>query len=188
MAVLADVFVKEFPNKYVGQLQKFGKNKGKPDERETIKKVCFAFLTDEPIEIDGTLKPRYASFWAPAGLGTSEFPSNARAFIKGWWPTLTDARIDEGLDLDKFIGKGAYITITHSTDKQGKTWANVTGAMQPPKDSTIPMIPSDFVRHKDKAAAAATEKAPLAAKAPDLNLATAVPQHEVGEDESMLPF
>jgi len=43
--------------------------------------------------------------------------------------------------------------------------------MQPPKDSTIPLIPSDFVRHKDKATAPAPEKAPLAAKAPDLKLA-----------------
>lgn len=150
MAVCCDVFTKEYPNKYKGQLQKFGKNKGKPDEREVIEKVCVAFLTEEMIEIDGEMKPRYASYWAPAGLGTPEFPSNARKFLRGWWPTLDDATIDAGLDLDKFIGRGAYITITHSTDPKGKTWANISNAAQPPKGSAVPAIPADFLRHKDK--------------------------------------
>lgn len=187
LAVLADVFVKSTPNKYRGQLLTMGKNKGKPDERETIEKVCFAFLTEEPIEIDGELKPRYASYWASAGLGTAEYPSNARKFLKGWWPTLTDAVIDAGLDLDRFIGKGAYVTITHSVDKQGKTWANITGSMQPPKGSTIPMIPTDFKRHKDNVKEEAPEKAPLAASAPDLKLADnslpAMDKFESAEDD-----
>lgn len=156
LAVLADVFVKSIPNKYRGQMLTMGKNKGKPDEREFIEKVCFAFLTEEPIEIDGELKPRYASYWASAGLGTAEYPSNARKFLKGWWPTLTDATIDAGLDLDKFIGRGAYITIVNTPDKNdpNKVWSNVVGAMQPPKGSTIPLIPADFVRHDAKQAPA----------------------------------
>jgi hypothetical protein len=56
-------------------------------------------------------------------------------------------------DADKLIGRGAYLTITHSTDVAGKRWANVMGAMTPPKGATIPQIPADFVRHKDKDAA-----------------------------------
>lgn len=173
LAVLADVFVKSYPNKYKGQILTMGKNKGKPDDRETVDKVCFAFLTEEPIEIDGTLKPRYAAYWASAGLGTADYPSNARKFLKAWWPTLTDAIIDAGLDLDKFIGKGAYITVQNDPDKNDptKVYSKVAGAMQPPKGSTTPLIPSDFVRHQDKAAAPAPEKAPLAARAPDLKLA-----------------
>lgn len=160
LAVLADVFIKSFPNKYKGQMLKFGKNKGKPDERETIDKVCLAFLTEEPIEVDGQLKPRYASYWASAGFGTSDYPSNLRKFLKGWWPTLTDAVIDadpaNGFDLDRFIGRGAYITIQNEPDRHdpSKIWSNVTGAMQPPKGSTIPLIPADFVRHDAKQQAA----------------------------------
>lgn len=167
LAVLADVFIKSTPNKYKGQMLTMGKNKGKPDEREFIEKVCFAFLTEEPIEIDGELKPRYASYWASAGLGTAEYPSNARKFLKGWWPTLTDATIDAGLDLDKFIGRGAYITIVNTPDKNdpNKVWSNVVGAMQPPKGSTIPLIPADFVRH-DAKQQAAPAAAPVAQPAP----------------------
>lgn len=150
MAVCCDVFTKEQPNKYKGQILKFGKNKGKPDERETLTKVCIAFLTEEAIEIDGDLKPRYASYWASGSMGTSEYPSNVRKFLKSWWPTLTDAQIDEGFDLDKLIGQGAYLTIVQSTDDKGKTWANVIGIAQPPKGATIPVIPEDFVRHNDK--------------------------------------
>lgn len=210
LAVLADVFVKATPNKYKGQIMTMGKNKGKPDDREFIEKVCFAFLTEEPIEIEGELKPRYASYWASAGLGTAEYPSNARKFLKGWWPTLTDAIIDAGLDLDRFVGKGAYITITNSPDKNdpSKVWSNVVGAMQPPKGSTIPLIPADFVRHDAKAQqpAAATAAqvvgtvatspmgAPIAQPtqkmaAPDLKLQQQQARHAppLTEEENSLP-
>lgn len=148
MAVCCDVFIKTVPNKYKGQTNA----KGKIDERETVDKVCIAFLTEEPIEIDGDMKPRYASFWASASMGTVDYPSNARKFLNGWWPTLTDAQIDEGFDLDKLLGKGAYLTITHSTDPKGKVWANIAGAAQPPKGATVPLIPDDFIRHMDKEA------------------------------------
>jgi hypothetical protein len=201
LAVLADVFVKATPNKYKGQIMTMGKNKGKPDDREFIEKVCFAFLTEEPIEIDGELKPRYASYWASAGLGTAEYPSNARKFLKGWWPTLTDAIIDAGLDLDRFVGKGAYITITNSPDKNdpSKVWSNVVGAMQPPKGSTIPLIPADFVRHDAKAqqsvpapvAAPATQPVQPTQKmaAPDLKLQQQQARHAppLTEEENSLP-
>lgn len=148
MAVCADVFIKTQPNKYKGQRN----DKGKIDERETVDKVCIAFLTEEPIEIDGELKPRYAGFWASASMGTVDYPSNARKFLKGWWPTLTDAQIDEGFDLDKLIGKGAYLTIAHAV-KDGKTYANIVGTAQPPKGATVPQIPADFKRHQEKEAA-----------------------------------
>jgi hypothetical protein len=54
---------------------------------------------------------------------------------------------------DKLIGRGAYLTIAHSVDAAGKTWANIMGAMTPPKGADVPKIPGDFVRHKDKDAA-----------------------------------
>lgn len=146
MAVCADVFTRDMPNKYNGQVNQ----RGQVDTRETITKVCISFLTDEQIEIDGQMKPRYASYWASATYGSIDYPSNVRKFLKAWFPKLTDADM-EGLDLDKFIGKGAYLTIVHSVSKDGKTYANITGAMQPPKGAECPAIPSDFVRHNDKA-------------------------------------
>lgn len=163
MAVCCDVFTKEMPNKYKGQKNQ----RGQIDTRDTITKVCIAFLTDEPIEIDGEMKPRYASYWGSATLGTPDYPSNVRKFLKAWWPKLTDADLSD-LDLDNFIGKGAYLTISNTVDQQGRTWANVTGAMQPPKGASVPMIPSDFVRHNDKdkgaqQAAPAAKPEPVAA-------------------------
>lgn len=157
MAVCADVFTKEMPNKYKGQID----GRGKMDNRDTITKVCIAFLTDELMDINGEMVPRYASYWGTATLGTVDYPSNVRKFIKAWWPSLTDAKL-ETLDMDNFIGKGAYLTITNSTDKTGKVWANVIAAAQPPKGATVPLIPAEFVRHKDKDVQAnGTQAAPV---------------------------
>jgi len=156
MAVCADVFTKVKPNKYKGTVG----NNGKPDTRDTITSICISFLTDEVIEIDGTLKPRYASFWATASLGTPDYPSNLRKFLKAWIPALKDSDL-ESFDADKLIGRGAYLTIAHSVDAAGKTWANIMGAMTPPKGADVPKIPADFVRHKDKdAAPQATQSGP----------------------------
>ena len=154
MAVCCDVFTKEMPNKYKGTTNQ----RGQVDTRDTITKVCLAFLTEEEIEIDGEMKPRYASYWGTATLGTADYPSNVRKFLKAWFPKLTDDHM-ANLDLDMFIGKGAYLTITHSVGKDGKTYANVTGAMQPPKGAEVPAVPSDFVRHNDKEQAAQQPKA-----------------------------
>ena len=156
MAVCCDIFTKVKPNKYKGQKG----NNGKIDERDTITSLCVSFLTDEMIEIDGKMKPRYASFWATATLGTTDYPSNLRKFIQGWIPTLKDADL-ETFDADTLIGKGAYLTIRHSeAGPDGKVWANITGAMMPPKGMPVPLIPSDFVRHQDKDAAPAQQAAP----------------------------
>lgn len=145
LAVCCDVFTKVKPNKYKGTIG----NNGKEDTRDTVTKVCVSFLTEEAIEIDGELKPRYASYWATASLGTPDYPSNLRKFLKAWIPSLKDSDL-QAFDADKLIGKGAYLTIAHHTTKEGKTYANVVGAMAPPKGATVPLIPSDFVRHKDK--------------------------------------
>ncbi len=85
MAVCADVFTKEMPNKYKGQID----GRGKMDNRDTITKVCIAFLTDELMDINGEMVPRYASYWGTATLGTVDYPSNVRKFIKAWWPSTS---------------------------------------------------------------------------------------------------
>lgn len=145
MAVCADVFTKVKPNKYKGQTG----NNGKVDTRDTVTSICLSFLTDEMIEIEGKMKPRYASFWATASMGTDDYPSNLRKFLRGWFPALKSGDF-ERFDAEKLIGRGAYLTIAHSDDASGKTWANIVGAMTPPKGSPVPLVPVDFVRHKDK--------------------------------------
>lgn len=153
MAVLADVFVKEVPNRYKGSVN----NRGQVDTRDTIKKICLAFLTTETIEIDGKVKPRYASYWGSASWGTIDYPSNVRKFIKAWFPKITDAMIDGGIDLDTLIGRGAYITITQNTGKDGKVYANIVTAMQPPPGVAVPLVPADFERHHEKEMSAAEQ-------------------------------
>lgn len=145
MAVCCDVFVKEQPNRYKGSVN----NSGKVDNRETVTKICFAFLTTETIEIEGKPKPRYASFWATASWGTADYPSNARDFVKTWQPKITDANIAK-LDTEQLVGKAAWLTIVHNVGKDGKTYANVKSAMQPPPNMPAPVVPADFVRHDDK--------------------------------------
>jgi len=144
MAVCCDVFTKEVENKYKGSKD----YKGNIDTRDTLTKVCISFLTEETIEIDGQTKPRYASFWAAFKMGTSEYPSNLRTFLMAWYPTMTHEQVED-MDLDKLVGKAAYLTITHS-ESGGKTYANVKGAAQAPKGVAAPAIPADFIRHKDK--------------------------------------
>jgi hypothetical protein len=173
MAVCADVFTKVKPNKYKGQTG----NNGKEDTRDTVTSICVSFLTDQTIEIEGKTKPRYASFWATASMGTDDYPSNLRKFLRGWFPALKSGDF-ERFNAEKLIGRGAYLTIAHSVDQQGKTWANIVGAMTPPKGSPVPAIPADFVRHKDKDNAAdqgAPAKAPAKAAA-----------EPIGDDD--LPF
>lgn len=147
LAICCDVFTKEMPNNYKGQ-----KNyRGEIDTNETITKICIAFLTEETIEINGEAKPRYASFWATAKLGTPDYPSNLRKFLQTWDPSLTDDEL-ETFDVDRMIGTGAFLTITNNVGKDGKTYANVAAAMRPPKGSNPPLIPQDFERHEVKEA------------------------------------
>lgn len=173
MGVCADAYTVQQPNKYKGQLQKFGKNKGKPDERDFIEKACISFLTTEAIEIDGDLKPRMVSFWAPASLGSNDYPSKLRTFIKGWFPKLTDADFDR-FDLDKLVGRPAWLTIEQNVVGE-KTYANIVTASTPPPGTTAPMIPADFVRHEAKEAAKA-------------QAANAEPSHIASEDDHLVPF
>lgn len=170
MAVCCDVFLKEQPNKYKGSVNA----RGQVDNRETVTKLCISFLTTEQIEIDGKMKPRYASAWFTASWGTPDYPSNARDFVKTWQPKITDANIAK-LDTEKLVGLPAWLTIVHNVGKDGKTYANVKSAVMPPPGHPAPLIPADFVRHDAKAENAAKP-------------AQAAPAHIVGENESEMPF
>lgn len=141
MAVCRDIWIERKPNdKYPGTNQW-----GNP-EPEQLVKVCIDFLTDDPIEINGEMMPRFMRFKANQSWGDK---SSLRDFVTRWNPAVGRA---EKADLETLVGTGAYLTISHSEPKDGKVWANITSVAPPPKGASIPKIPSGFVRHKDKAA------------------------------------
>lgn len=142
MAVCRDIWVD------VKQNPAFpGTNQWGNPEPENLVKVVFEFLTDEPIEIDGQIFPRFISARFNRSWGDK---SNLRHFVQMWAPAI--AKQDD-VELDSLVGAGAYITVTHNPSKDGsKVWANITTISTPPKGSSIPAIPSTFMRHKDKAA------------------------------------
>ena len=167
VGILRDVYLKERPNPWKGGVN----DKGQVDVRDTITEIFMEFLTDHEVEIEGKKMPGFTRYTATASLAEN---SNLRKFLKGWFPALKDIDF-ERFDADKLIGRGAYLTVAHRTDKKGNVWANVVGAMQPPKGSTLPTIPSDFVRKVVDAPAAQAE-----------SVATNDPHKR--EDESDLPF
>ena len=155
MAVCRDVWVERKPNpKYPGT------NPWGNPEAEQLVKVCIDFLTDEPIEINGKLMPRFIRFKANLTWGEK---GSLRNFVSRWNPALGR---EEEADLERLVGSGAYLTVVHNTDNNGKVWANVTNVSAPPKGASIPMIPANFVRHKDKAAPAVTNDPPATYEAP----------------------
>ena len=151
IGIMRDAFLSERPNPWKGSTNP---SNGKIDLRETITELVLEFLTDHEVEIDGKMLPGYVRYKATASVSEN---SNLRKFLKGWFPALKDNDF-ERFDADKLIGKGAYLTIAHNVDKKGGVWANVVGAMQPPKGSVLPTIPSDYVRHCDRVELTEAEK------------------------------
>lgn len=141
MAVCRDIYTKVEPNPFKGQISPYT---GKVDEKETIKRIYFEFLTEEPIEINGDLKPRFVRYRAAYSWGEK---SSQRKFVSGWDPDLGN---DDYADLSVLVGRGAYLTITHNEGKDGKIYANVFAAAAPPKGASVPKIPADFVRYADR--------------------------------------
>lgn len=175
IAIMRDAFIQERPNPWKGQ-QRDKKDPSKGiDNRDTITEIVLEFLTDHLVDINGVMLPGYARYKASASVSEN---SNLRKFIKAWFPALKDEDFQR-FDADRLIGKGAYITVAHNVDKNGGIWANVVGAMQPPKGSVLPPIPSDFVRHEQRELRA-KEEAEVKAAAETVQPPT--------EDESDLPF
>lgn len=146
VAVLRDTYIATRDNPWKGMPRdKSDPSKG-VDTRETITEIFMEFLTEHEVEVNGKMLPGYARYTATASLAEN---ANLRKFLKSWFPALKDADFAR-FDADKLVGKGAYITVAHRESK-GNVYANVIGAMQPPKGVTLPEIPSDFVRHNDKA-------------------------------------
>lgn len=142
LAVMRDAYLNTRPNPWKGKEN----TDGSIDERETITEIVLEFLTEHVVEIAGDMLPGFVRYKATASTAEN---SNLRKFLKGWFPALKDEDFKR-FDADKLIGRGAYLTVAWNVDKKGNTWANVVGAMQPPKGSDLPTIPVDFVRHCDR--------------------------------------
>lgn len=137
MAICRDIY--NVPNPKFGQLNSFGK----PEPKE---KVVIEFLTEEPVEFNGKMEPSLIKVRFNPSWGEK---SGLRGFVSGWVPALGKLEV---CDPEQLIGKGAYLNIVHKPDEKNpdKVWANIRSAAPPPKGATIPRIPADFVRHKDK--------------------------------------
>lgn len=179
MAVARDTYLRTRPNHFKGQQRdKDDPSKG-VDERDEITELIIEFLTDHEVEIDGKMLPGYVRYTATASVAEN---SNLRKFLQGWFPALKDEDFKR-FDADKLIGRGAYITVSHRPDKKGNVWANVKVAMNPPKGSTLPTIPADFVRHELREQRAKEEQ-DVKAAADSITEEHAPPV----EEESDLPF
>ncbi len=148
-AVCVDNFTVTKPNPYKGQPDRF--NPGKIDNRETLTQVCIGFLTTETIEIDGVLKPRYTSFWAPMSWHEK---SKLRQTVAKWVPEFA---MNDDVDLDDLIGRPCMVTVTNYTKRDGSVGHGVDVIAPPMKGLQCPTIPADFERHKDREARKAAE-------------------------------
>lgn len=172
MAVCRDIWVQRKPNpRYPGTTPW-----GKPEQPETVK-VRIEFLTDEPIEINGKMLNRFVMFSANPSWHED---SALRQFVMRWNPAVGKA---DQADLEALVGKGAYLTITHNAGKDGRVYANCSAA-PPPKGATIPVVPADFVRHKDRPADGA---APVTSDPPAKYTPQPAPP-PVAEGDDDLPF
>lgn len=160
IAVLRDTFFRDRPNPWKGQLR----DDGSTDDRDTIREIVFEFLTEHEVQVGDKMLPGFVSYTATPSLAEN---ANLRKFLKSWFPQLKDEDLKR-FDADKLIGRGAYLTVAHNVSKKnGKTYANVVGAMQPPKGSTLPAIPADFIRHEDRVPTETATEPPAPAKAPE---------------------
>lgn len=146
IGIMRDAYLRTRPNPWKGQQRDRNDASKGLDNRDTITELVLEFLTDHVVEVEGDMLPGFVRYVASASVAEN---SNLRKFLKAWFPKLKDEDFKR-FDADKLIGRGAYLTVAHRTDKKGDVWANVVGAMQPPPGSDLPTIPSNFVRHQDK--------------------------------------
>lgn len=137
MAVCRDIYIDRKPNPKAGQTNPWGNPE--PDE---LVKVVFEFLTDEPIEINGEMQPRFIS--ARFNHTWSE-KSRLRAFVSQWDPALGKS---DDADIETLVGRGAYITVVHDDNEKGGVWVNVSSIAAQPKGASIPQVPHTFTRRK----------------------------------------
>jgi len=71
--------------------------------------------------------------------------SNLRPLLESWRGRgFTQEELD-GFDITKVLGLPCQLSITHSTAKNGKTYANITAAMPIPEGMTAPTLEGEKV-------------------------------------------
>lgn len=66
-----------------------------------------------------------------------------RQFLEGWrGRTYTNDEAEEGIPLDRLVGKWAFLNIGHKTSAQGRTYAIILSAMPVPVGMTLPAFAS----------------------------------------------
>lgn len=73
-----------------------------------------------------------------------------RPFLESWRGQRFTSEELRGFDLERLIGKPAYIQVTHNAATNGNVYANITGIMRLPEEMKAPGIPADFIRKQDR--------------------------------------
>jgi hypothetical protein len=77
--------------------------------------------------------------------------ANLRKFLDAWrGRAFTEEELEQGFDLEKLLGVGAYVQVTHRKGNDGNTYANITSAMRLPQGVTPPEPLVAYIRVKDR--------------------------------------
>jgi hypothetical protein len=117
-----------------------GEWKGKP---KTSHKCRLVWLIDE-LRDDG--KPFLVSKQYTASLGER---ANLRKDLESWRGRPFTKDEADGFDVERLLSVNCLVNIQH-VDRNGQTYANVTGVMPLPKTMPKVPMPTDYVRVKDR--------------------------------------
>ena len=135
VAICRDIYITRKTNPRAGATNKYGGT-----EPEEIVRLVMEFLTEDQIEINGQMLPRFASI----GFATSwHVDSRLRRFVSAWDPAMGKL---ESVDLENLVGRGAYLVIQHHLADDGRVYANIVSAAMPPRGVILPEVPVGFVR------------------------------------------
>jgi hypothetical protein len=143
-------------------------------------KVRIVYQTDEVME-NG--KPFLASSSFNASLAET---SRLRPFLEAWRGKKFTADELKGFDLEHLIGAQAVIQITH-TEKDGKTYDNVTAVMRPLK-GLEPITARDYTRMQDRPVETAARVAEPVAAGAGARSFSDMPAALDHEDDDGMPF
>lgn len=138
-------------------------------------KIAIVFHTEQKMK-DG----RPFEVWERFTASLDE-KSHLLKFLQSWRGKAFTATELEGFDVEKLIGVSAYLQIIHN-ESGGKTYANISTVMLPPKGTEKLMPTTGYERRKDRK--------PEMSKTPEPAMAQSVPAayDEPIDYEDDLPF
>lgn len=183
IARCCDVWTEEKENPYKGKKQK-NQRTGleEVDTRETITKVRIKFLTESTVKIDGKEVPQSVLYFGNFSWGDN---SKLRQFVAGWAPDVARKPKWE-VDLDDLIGREAQVTVLKWEDGDGTSVSNAS-PLHKSMQGVAPMIPTSFIRHKDRENAVPQSAQPVTSDPPAKYTPPATPE-AIGEEDDQLPF